>query len=129
MQPADLLGYLTTLNNRSGSTSGGSPPGGSGSADKAIRDVTIDECTYDSATKNLVAKITVKNDGSMDYDYSVSMKFKGAAGGDVIPRTAFEAGIAVAAGASQSVEVTTPYIGTGDGSECTECEVSRVSRF
>ncbi|MFF8839149.1 hypothetical protein [Streptomyces sp. NPDC015130] len=115
--------------NDGGSTSGGSVSGGSSSADKAIRDVTIDECKYDSATKNLVARITVKNDGSMDYDYSVSMKFKGAAGGSVTPRTAFEAGIAVAAGASQSVEVKTPYIGTGDGSEYTECEVSRVSRF
>ncbi|GEB56306.1 hypothetical protein [Streptomyces gardneri] len=115
--------------NDGGSTSGGSVSGGSGSADKAIRDVTIDECKYDQATKNLVARITVKNDGSMDYDYSVSVKFKGATGGSVTPRTAFKAGIAVAAGASQSVEVTTPYIGTGDGSEYAECEVSRVSRF
>ncbi|MEU3746443.1 MULTISPECIES: hypothetical protein [Streptomyces] len=113
----------------SGSSSGGSLPGGSSSADKAIRDVTIDECKYDQATKNLVARVTVKNDGSMDYDYNVTMKFKGAAGGSVVPRTAIKAGIAVAAGASQSAEVTTPYIGTGDGSEYTDCEVSRVSRF
>ncbi|MFD3661006.1 hypothetical protein ACFWVF_10445 [Streptomyces sp. NPDC058659] len=113
----------------SGSTSGGSLPGGSSSADKAIRDVTIDECAYDQATKKLVARITVKNDGSMDYDYNVTMKFKGAAGGSVTPATAIKTGIAVAAGASESAEVTTPYFGTGDGSEYTECEVTRVSRF
>lgn len=114
--------------NDNGSSTGGSLPGGS-SADKAIRDVTIDECKYDQATKNLVARITVKNDGSMDYDYNVTMKFKGAAGGSVLPATAIKAGIAVAAGASASAEVSTPYIGTGDGSEYTECEVTRASRF
>ncbi|MFI6421163.1 hypothetical protein ACIBG6_27610 [Streptomyces sp. NPDC050842] len=114
--------------NDNGSSSGGSLPGGS-SADKAIRDVTIDECKYDQATKKLVARITVKNDGSMDYDYNVTMKFKGAAGGSVLPATAIKAGIAVAAGASASAEVSTPYIGTGDGSEYTECEVTRASRF
>ncbi|WP_329620625.1 hypothetical protein OG357_08785 [Streptomyces sp. NBC_01255] len=115
--------------NDNGSTSGGSLPGGSSSADKAIRDVIINECKYDQATKNLVARITVKNDGSMDYDYNVTMKFKGVAGGSVLPATALKTGIAVAAGASVSAEVTTPYIGTGDGSEYTECEVTRASRF
>ncbi|MFE3128518.1 hypothetical protein ACFXHD_34455, partial [Streptomyces hydrogenans] len=63
--------------NDSNATSGGSLPGG-GSADKAARDVTIDKCAYDAATKNLTAKITVKNDGALDYDYSVTMKFTGA---------------------------------------------------
>ncbi|MGW6392989.1 hypothetical protein ACWFR1_21335 [Streptomyces sp. NPDC055103] len=115
--------------NDNSSTSGGSVPGGSSSADKAIRDVTIDECKYDQSTKKLVARITVKNDGSLDYDYNVTMKFKGAAGGSVTPATAIKAGIAVAAGASVSAEVTTPYIGTGDGSEYTACEVTRASRF
>lgn len=116
-------------NDNSSSTSGGSLPGGSSSANKAIRDVTIDECKYDESTKKLVARITVKNDGSLDYDYNVTMKFKGAAGGDVVPATAIKAGIAVAGGASVSAEVTTPYIGTGDGSEYTQCEVTRASRF
>ncbi|MFD3533596.1 hypothetical protein [Streptomyces sp. NPDC058664] len=112
----------------SGGTSGGSLPGGSSSADKAARDVTIDECKYDPATKNLVARITVKNDGAMDYDYNVTMKFTGA-GSSVLPATAMKAGIAVAAGASAKAELTTPYIGTGDGSEYTKCEVTRASRF
>ncbi|MFF1508092.1 hypothetical protein [Streptomyces sp. NPDC058326] len=112
----------------SGGTSGGSLPGGSSSADKAARDVTIDECKYDPATKNLVARITVKNDGAMDYDYNVTMKFTGA-GSDVLPMTAIETGIAVASGASAKAELTTPYAGTGDGSEYTKCEVSRASRF
>ncbi|MFF8607201.1 hypothetical protein ACF06X_14795 [Streptomyces sp. NPDC015346] len=112
----------------SGGTSGGSLPGGSSSADKAARDVTIDECTYDPATKNLVARVTVKNDGAMDYDYNVTMKFTGAAGGSVVPATAIKTAIAVASGASVKAELTTPYPGTGDGSEYTKCEVSRASR-
>ncbi|MGW0121423.1 hypothetical protein [Streptomyces sp. NPDC003327] len=114
-------------NGTSGGT-GGSVPGGSSSADKAVRDVTIDECKYDPATKNLVARVTVKNDGALDYDYSVTMRFLGDAGGTAIPATATETGIAVASGASRSAELTTPYTGSGDGSEYTKCEVSRASR-
>ncbi|QES09023.1 hypothetical protein DEJ44_27645 [Streptomyces venezuelae] len=112
----------------SGGTSGGSLPGGSSSANKAIRDVTIDDCKYDAATKNLVARITVKNDGALDYAYSVTMKFKGEAGGTTVPATATKTGIAVASGASASAELTTPYPGSGDGSEYIECEVDRASR-
>ncbi|MEU7700299.1 hypothetical protein ACF064_25330 [Streptomyces sp. NPDC015492] len=112
----------------SGGTSGGSLPGGSSSADKAVRDVTINECKFDPATKNLVARITVKNDGALDYDYSVTMKFKGDAGGTAIPATATKTAVAVASGASRSVELSTAYPGSGDGSEYTKCEVSRASR-
>lgn len=113
----------------SGGSSGGSLPGGGSGADKAARDVTIDECTYDPATKNLVARITVNNSDMMDYDYSVTMKFTGGAGGTATPATAMKSGIAVAGGASASAELTTPYIGSGDGSEYTKCEVTRASRF
>ncbi|MFE4309060.1 hypothetical protein ACFRR6_23780 [Streptomyces sp. NPDC056891] len=112
----------------SGGTSGGSLPGGSSSADKAIRDVTIKECKYDAATKNLVARITVKNDGALDYDYNVTMTFKGDIGGTASPVTSTMTAIAVAAGASESVDLTADYPGTGDGSEYTKCEVSRASR-
>ncbi|MFJ8132309.1 hypothetical protein [Streptomyces hydrogenans] len=112
--------------NDSNATSGGSLPGGGGSADKAARDVTIDKCAYDAATKNLTAKITVKNDGALDYDYSVTMKFTGAG---ATSATAVKTGIAVTAGSSVSTELTTPYPGTGDGSEYTKCEVSRAGRI
>ncbi|WP_329287512.1 hypothetical protein [Streptomyces sp. NBC_00691] len=112
----------------SGGTSGGSLPGGSSSADKAIRDVTINECAYDAATKNLVARVTVKNDGALDYDYSVTMKFTGDTGGTASPATATKTAIAVAAGASVKAELATSYPGTGDGSEYTKCEVTRASR-
>lgn len=111
----------------SSGSSGGSLPGGS-SADKAARDITIDECKYDTATKNLTARITVTNSGALDYDYDVTMKFMGAAGGSVVPATASKTAIAVAAGASESAVLTTPYTGSGDGSEYTKCEVSRASR-
>ncbi|SEC19553.1 hypothetical protein [Streptomyces sp. TLI_105] len=111
-----------------GSSSGGSVSGGTGSSNKAVRDVTIGECKYDEATKNLVARVTIKNDGLLDYDYDVTMKFTGDAGGTAVPATATKTAVAVTAGASQSVELTTPYTGSGDGSEYTKCEVSRASR-
>ncbi|MEV8591057.1 hypothetical protein [Streptomyces sp. NPDC051180] len=112
----------------SGSSSGGSVTGGSGSSNKAVRDVTIDECTYDAATKNLVARVTVKNDGVLDYDYNITMRFTGDAGGTAVPATATKTAIAVKAGASERAELATPYPGSGDASEYTKCEVSRVSR-
>ncbi|MEW2632802.1 hypothetical protein AB0903_14375 [Streptomyces sp. NPDC048389] len=110
-----------------GASSGGSVPGTG--ADKAARDVTINECEYDPATKNLTAKISIDNSGSLDYDYNVTMKFTGGAGSAVVPATAIKAGMAVAAGGTRSAELTTPYTGTGDGSEYTKCEVTRVSRL
>ncbi|MGW4854091.1 hypothetical protein ACWEPZ_22980 [Streptomyces sp. NPDC004288] len=115
-------------NDGGSSTSGGSVSGGSSGANKAIRDVKIDDCAYDPATKNLVGRITVKNDGVLDYDYTVTMKFSGGTGGTATPATTTKSAIAVAAGASQSTELSTAYPGTGDGSEYTTCEVTRVSR-
>ncbi|WP_426366866.1 hypothetical protein [Streptomyces sp. E-08] len=115
-------------NDGSGSSSSGSVSGGSGSANKAIRDVTIDECKFDPATKNLVARITIKNDGVLDYDYDVTVRFTGDAGGAVAPATNRTTAIAVAAGASKTTELSTAYPGSGDGSEYTKCEVTRVSR-
>ncbi|MFJ6251566.1 MULTISPECIES: hypothetical protein [unclassified Streptomyces] len=106
-------------------TSGGSASGGSGSANKALRDITIDTCAYDAASKNLTARITVKNDGVLDYDYDVTLRFKGTS---AVPATATTTDIAVTAGASKSVDMTTAYPGTGDGSEYTKCEVTRANR-
>ncbi len=100
-------------------------PGGSSSANQALRDITIDKCAYDAATKNLTAKITIKNDGVLDYDYDVTLKFKGTS---AVSATATTTDVAVAAGASKSVDVATAYPGTGDGSEYTKCEVTRASR-
>ncbi|MGW8763050.1 hypothetical protein ACWGN5_11195 [Streptomyces sp. NPDC055815] len=112
----------------SSSSTGGSVTGGSSSGNKAMRDVTIDECKYDPATKNLVGRVTIKNDGVLDYDYNVTMKFTGDAGVTVVPASATKTAIAVAAGASKSEELSTSYPGSGDGSEYTKCEVTRVSR-
>ncbi|MEU3607787.1 hypothetical protein AB0E83_20415 [Streptomyces sp. NPDC035033] len=113
-------------NNDNGGGSGGSLPGGGGGGDKAARDITIVKCAYDPATKNLTARITVKNDGALDHDYSVTMKFTGSG---AVPATAVKTGIAVAAGASADAELTTPYPGVGDGSEYTKCEVTRAARL
>ncbi|MFB7028473.1 MULTISPECIES: hypothetical protein [unclassified Streptomyces] len=106
-------------------TSGGSVSGGSSSANKALRDITIDKCAYDAATKNLTARITIKNDGVLDYDYDVTLQFKGTS---AVAATATTTDIAVTAGASESVDMTTEYPGTGDGSEYTKCEVTRANR-
>ncbi|MEU0369822.1 hypothetical protein ABZ070_06055 [Streptomyces sp. NPDC006283] len=113
--------------NDSSSSTGGSLPGGS-SANKAARDVTIDECKLDDAGKNLTAKITISNSDSLDYDYDVTMKFTGDLGSTAAPATANKTAIAVAAGASETAVLSTPYTGTGDGTEYTKCEVSRASR-
>ncbi|MFJ8018333.1 hypothetical protein [Streptomyces sp. NPDC096339] len=115
--------------NNSSTTSGGtSVTGGSSSSNKAERDIRIDACKLDATGKNLVAKLTVTNSGSLDYTYNITMKFRGSAGSTATPATAMVANLKVKAGASQQAEATTPYIGKGDGSEYKECVVSTASR-
>ncbi|MFF8832476.1 hypothetical protein [Streptomyces sp. NPDC015131] len=110
----------------SGSGSGGvSVPAGSGSGGKAVRDVRIDACRMDGAGKNLAARITVTNSGTVDYTYSVTVKFRGSG---AISKYADVTGMTVPAGASEQGEATAAYTGGGDGSEYTECVVSRASK-
>ncbi|MEU9104485.1 hypothetical protein AB0D54_08970 [Streptomyces xanthophaeus] len=112
----------------SSSTSGGaSVPGGS-SSNKAERDIKIDACKLDDAGKNLVAKLTVTNSGSVDYTYGITMKFRGDAASTASPAQAKVTGLKVKAGASQQTEATTPYTGKGDGSEYKECVVVSASK-
>ncbi|MFD8950240.1 hypothetical protein ACFV0B_15415 [Streptomyces xanthophaeus] len=113
----------------SSSTSGGaSVPGGSSSSNKAERDIKIDACKLDDAGKNLVAKLTVTNSGSVDYTYGITMKFRGDAASTASPAQAKVTGLKVKAGASQQTEATTPYTGKGDGSEYKECVVVSASK-
>ncbi|MFB6613092.1 hypothetical protein ACFCV9_02510 [Streptomyces sp. NPDC056367] len=113
----------------SSSTSGGtSVTGGSSSSNKAERDIRIDACKLDATGKNLVAKLTVTNSGSLDYTYNITMKFRGAAGSTAAPAQALVTNLKVKAGASQQAEATAPYTGKGDGSEYKECVVSSASR-
>ncbi|AQT76049.1 hypothetical protein [Streptomyces sp. fd1-xmd] len=109
------------------STGGTSTTGGS-SRDKAERDIKIDSCKLDSSGKNLVARLTVTNSGSVDYTYNVTMKFNPAAGASAVPATARVNSLKVKAGASQQTEATAPYTGKGDGSEYKECVVSTASK-
>ncbi|MGI5398283.1 hypothetical protein ACQEVG_02255 [Streptomyces sp. CA-135486] len=112
-------------------TSGGSTgslTGGGSSAHKAERDVRIDECKLDASGKNLTAKITVTNNDSLTYDYDVSMQFKGDLGESVDLAIAKVDNLKVAAGASETSVATTPYTGSGDGSEYKKCEVISASR-
>lgn len=110
-----------------GSSSGGSATGGS-SSNKAERDIKIDSCKLDDSRKNLVARITVTNSGSVGYTYNITMKFRGDAASTATPATARVTGLTVKAGASQQAEATTTYTGKGDGSEYKECVVSSASK-
>ncbi|MCX5009884.1 hypothetical protein OG765_02625 [Streptomyces sp. NBC_00555] len=112
----------------SGSSSGGSVPGGSSSNNKAERDIKIDSCKLDDTRKNLVARITVTNSGSLDYTYNITMKFQGDTTSSANLAQAKVTGLTVKAGASRQTEATTPYTGKGDGSEYKECVVSTAAK-
>ncbi|WP_329376512.1 hypothetical protein OG625_03070 [Streptomyces sp. NBC_01351] len=109
----------------SGSTGGTTTTGGS-SSNKAERDIRIDSCKLEG--KNLVARLTVTNSGSLDSTYNITMKFRGDATSTATTATARVASLKVKAGASQPAEATTPYTGKGDGSEYKECVVSTVTK-
>ncbi|MEU4270942.1 hypothetical protein [Streptomyces sp. NPDC026092] len=113
----------------SSSTSGGVTTGGVGgsSRDKAKRDVRIDECKVSADGKNLVAKVTITNSDSSAYLYDVSLQFKGDPSAPVAMAKADD--VRVEAGGSKSAEATTPYTGTGNGSEYTECVVVDADRI
>ncbi|MFF4422571.1 hypothetical protein ACFY04_17615 [Streptomyces sp. NPDC001549] len=110
-----------------GSSSGSSVTGGS-SNNKAERDIKINECKLDASGKNLVAKITVTNSGSVDYTYNITMQFRGDATSAATPAQAKVAALTVKAGASQQAEATTAYTGKGDGSEYKKCTVDSASK-
>ncbi len=118
----------------SGSSSGGSSGGGSvagagsGSDRAAMRDIRIDSCQLDDTGKKLVARVTVTNDGSLDYDYDFTVQFKGDLGDSVATATARVDDFAVKASASRTTEASTAYTGGGDGSEYKKCVVSRAGR-
>ncbi|MFE5804887.1 hypothetical protein [Streptomyces sp. NPDC056491] len=110
------------------STSGGTSVTGGSSNNKAERDIKIDACKMDPSGKNLVAKITVTNTGSVDYTYNITMKFRGDAASAASSAQAKVTGLTVKAGASQPAEATTPYTGKGNGSEYKECVVVSASK-
>ncbi|MGW0366171.1 hypothetical protein [Streptomyces sp. NPDC002990] len=111
----------------SGSSGGVSVPGGS-SSNKAERDIKIDGCKLDDAGKNLVARLTVTNSGSVDYTYNITMKFRGDAGSGANLAMANVTGLTVKAGASRQAEATTTYTGKGNGSEYKECVVASATK-
>lgn len=129
----DSSGGTTTGSTSTGTSSGtnsstttGSVTGGS--RDKAERDVRIDGCKLDSSGKNLVAKLTVTNNSSLDYTYNITMKFRGDATSTAVPATARVSSLKVKAGASQPAEATTPYFGKTNGTEYKECVVVSASK-
>ncbi|OEJ95753.1 hypothetical protein J116_015965 [Streptomyces thermolilacinus SPC6] len=112
-------------NNGSSSSGGGSVPGGSGS-NSAMRDIRIDTCKYDAAAQKLVARLTVTNDGSLDHTYDAAVQFKGAAGSGTPEVMAFLDDLAVPANGTKTTDVTAPYSGTQNGSEYTQCVVTKA---
>ncbi|WP_374777598.1 hypothetical protein OG756_37265 [Streptomyces sp. NBC_01310] len=119
---SDSSGSTTT------SSSGGTSTGGSSSNNKAERDIKIDSCKLDGSGKNLVARLTVTNSGSLDYTYNITMKFRGDAASTAAPAQAKVTALTVKAGASRQAEATTTYTGKGDGSEYKECVVVSASK-
>ncbi|MCX4804113.1 hypothetical protein OG594_21135 [Streptomyces sp. NBC_01214] len=111
-----------------GSSSGSSSVTGGSGNNKAERDIKIDACKMDASGKNLVAKITVTNSGSVDYTYNISMKFRGSTASAATPTQAKVAELTVKAGTSKQAEATTAYTGKGDGSEYKECVVDSASK-
>ncbi|MGW0750621.1 hypothetical protein [Streptomyces sp. NPDC002587] len=112
----------------SGSSNGGTVSGGSGGNNKAERDIKIDNCKLDAAGKNLVARLTVTNSGSVDYTYNITMKFRGSAASAADLAQAEVTALKVKAGASQQAEATAAYTGKGDGSEFKECVVASATK-
>ncbi|MEU9160953.1 hypothetical protein AB0D29_11885 [Streptomyces sp. NPDC048424] len=111
------------------STSGGtSVTGGSSSKNKAERDIRIDSCKLDDSGKNLVARLTVTNSGSVDYTYNITMKFSGDATSTATSAQARVSALTVKAGASAQTEAKTPYTGKGDGSEYKKCSVDSATK-
>ncbi|MFI8828349.1 hypothetical protein [Streptomyces sp. NPDC053431] len=111
------------------SSSSGSVSGvGGSSRDRAARDVKIDECALSADGKNLVAKVTVSNNDSSAYLYDVTLQFKGDAGKTVDLALAKVEDLRVEGGGSKSAEASTPYTGSGNGSEYTRCEVTFADR-
>ncbi|MET9959533.1 hypothetical protein ABZ128_10705 [Streptomyces sp. NPDC006326] len=114
--------------NTNGGSGGVSAPGGSRSNDKAERDIKIDKCRLNDAGKNLVARLTVTNSGSLDYTYNITVKFRPDAGSGTNTAMANVTGLTVKAGASQQAEATSTYSGKGDGSEYKECVIVSATK-
>ncbi|WP_411574015.1 hypothetical protein [Streptomyces fradiae] len=114
-----------------GSGSGGvSVPGGSGSGSGkgAMRDIRIDRCGLDASGKNLVARLTITNNGAVDYEYDATVQFRGAAGSGTPEAAASLRDLVVPANGTKTTEATTPYTGTRSGAEYTRCSVTRAAR-
>ncbi|MFF8384971.1 hypothetical protein [Streptomyces kanasensis] len=115
-------------NDNGNGTSGGSVSGGGSSGDQAMRDIRIDECKLDASGKNLVARLTITNGGTVGYTYDATVRFKGAAGKTAPYAAARVDDLAVPANGSRTTEATTAYTGGGTGSEYTQCVVTSASR-
>ncbi|MEU0392033.1 hypothetical protein ABZ208_04480 [Streptomyces sp. NPDC006208] len=116
-------------NDNDSTTGGGSVSGGGSSANQAMRDISIAKCGLDAAGKNLTARLTIRNSDSLDYKYNASVQFKGEIGGPSADLAVARLdAAAVPAGESVTKEISTPYTGSGDGSEYKKCEVVLASR-
>ncbi|AOT59474.1 hypothetical protein AB0E11_07600 [Streptomyces fradiae] len=114
-----------------GSGSGGvSVPGGSGSGSGkgAMRDIRVDRCGLDASGKNLVARLTITNNGPVDYEYDATVQFRGAAGSGTPDAAVSLRDLVVPANGTKTTEATTPYTGTQNGAEYTRCSVTRAAR-
>ncbi|MGW6454548.1 hypothetical protein ACWF94_01245 [Streptomyces sp. NPDC055078] len=113
----------TTSGGSTGSVTGGS------TANRAERDIRIDKCGLDATRKKLTATITVTNTGSLTYDYDITLDFRGTPGDtSVLTEKATLNDVTVGPSGSVTKELSTPYNGTGDGSEYKKCQVASANR-
>ncbi|GAA2385896.1 hypothetical protein GCM10010420_05630 [Streptomyces glaucosporus] len=111
-----------------GGSSGSGSSGGSSTRNSAENDITIEDCQVSAADRKVTARLRVDNStGLSDAMYNITVEFEDARDQDW--GTAFVTGFQVPAGGTATAEATGIYTGTGDGSEVTECEVSRASKY
>ncbi|GAA2950449.1 hypothetical protein [Streptomyces enissocaesilis] len=114
----------------SGSSTTGSTTSGSGSSSggsRAVRDVRIDSCQYD-VSRGIVAAVSATNSSSSrNYTYTFTVSFTDPGGTSLGDRATTMP--MVLAGATDRLDVATPYVpkeGETSGGRCTLTDVKRV---
>ncbi|MGW0563073.1 hypothetical protein ACWDZ4_21205 [Streptomyces sp. NPDC003016] len=117
-------GSGTSGSSTTGSTTSGT---GSSSGSRAIRDVRIDSCQYD-VSRGIVAAVSATNSSSsQNYTYTFTVSFTDPSGTSLGDRDTTMP--MVLAGATDRLDVATPYVpkeGETSGGRCTLTNVKRV---
>ncbi|MGW0546018.1 hypothetical protein [Streptomyces altiplanensis] len=122
-------GYDDDYSTSGSSTTTGSTTSGSGSSSRSrdVRDVRIDSCVYD-VSRGMVATVSATNSSSsQNYTYTFTVSFTDPSGTSLGDR--YTTMPMVLAGATDKLDVATPYVpkeGETSGGRCTLSNVERV---